>query len=211
MSLATMIKGLVRGDGGLERSPEVSQYGDLYVAQGLPPYTEITRQGGGWQAMATAAVAALVVRPTTVAMATLHNNEPVGGLSLIMDMAFAHNLVGTANSVYSIWLCVHPVGMAVPTNDITVRNSLSGRVAGKGANTFFDNGATVADNGWFPWGKSEHTVTITTPGGVVEAPIEGKIIIPPTAGVSLQIVADVVGATFTAGFRWYERVVKLAY
>jgi hypothetical protein len=162
--------------------------------------------------MATAAVAALVVRPDTVAMATLHNNEPDAGRSLIMDAAFAHNLVGTANAVYSIWLCVHPVGMTAPTNDITVRNSLSGRTAGNGAAaTLFDNGATVVDNGWFPWGLSEHTVTITTPGGVVVAPIDGRIIIPPKAGISLQVVANVTGATFTAGFRWFEKVITLGY
>ena len=208
--------GLVRGVVGadpvnkrLQVHPDTS---DLLVAQGLPPYAEITRLGGGWQAMATAAVAALVVRPSTLAMATLHNNEPDNGKSLIMDAAFAHNLVGTANGVYSIWLCVHPVGMAAPTNDISVRNSLSGRSAGSGAaRTIFDNGATVVDDGWFPWGGSEHTVTVTTPGGVVQAPIEGKILIPPKAGISMQIVADVVGATFTAGFRWYEKYVTLGY
>lgn len=185
---------------------------DLLVAQGLPPYAEMTRQGGGWQSMATAAVAALVVRPTTVAMATLYNGESAGGCSLIMDAAFAHNLVGTANSVYSIWLCVHPVGMTAPTNDITVRNSLSGRPAGNGSSLLrFDNGATVTNDGWFPWGFSEHTVTVTTPGGMLYVEIGGRIIIPPTAGISLHVVADVTGATFTAGFRWYEKVVTLGY
>lgn len=180
---------------------------DLFTNQGLPPYSETARQGLGWQAMATAAVAALVVRPTTVAMATLYNNDISGGRSLIMDRAFAHNLVGVANSGFGIWLCVHPVGMAVPTNDITIRNSLSGRVANAGAITFFDNGATVVDNGWFPWGNSIRTVTITVPGGQVEAKIEGKIIIPPTAAISLQIVADTTAATFTAGFSWFEKVI----
>jgi len=185
---------------------------DLFIAQGLPPYTEITRGGGGWQAMSTAAVAALVVRPTTTAMATLHNNEPEGGRSLIMDAAFIHNLVGVAGSSYGIWLCVHPVGMAAPTNDITVRNSLSGRAANNGsATTLFDNGATVADNGWFPWGDSGHAVTVTVPGGQQTAPINGRIIIPPKAGISLHVVADTTGATFTSGFRWYEKVVTLAY
>ena len=204
------LKGLIRGGNDADRRVEVSDRGDLFVAQGLPPYTEITRQGGGYSAMATAAVAALVVRPGVTAMATLHNNEGKGGKSLIMDRAFAHNLVGTANSVYSIWLCVHPVGMAAPTNDITVRNSHSGKLgAVSTSSTLFDNGATVVDNGWFPWGGSEHTVTVTTPGGVVFAEINGRIIVPPQAGVSLHVVADVVGATFTAGFSWYEKFLVL--
>ena len=185
---------------------------DLFVAQGLPPYTEMARQGLGWQAMATAAVAALVVRPTTVAIATLWNGEPAGGKTLIMDAAFAHNLVGVANSDYGIWLCVHPVGMAAPTNDITVRNSMSGRPANSGnARTFFDNGATVADDGWFPWGNSVANVTITVPGGQVEAKIEGRIIIPPTAGISISIVADTTGVTSTCGFRWFEKALTLGW
>lgn len=205
----TTIKGLIRGALDQERRVEVSESGDVFVAQGLPPYAEITRQGEGYSAMATAAVAALVVRPTTVAMATLYNNEAPGGKSLIIDRAFAHNLVGTANSVYSIWLCLHPVNMTAPTNDITVRNSHSGKTGIGNTRTIFDNGATVVADGWFPWGGSEHTVTITTPGGVVYAEVNGRLIVPPTAGLSLHVVADVVGATFTAGFSWYERVLKL--
>lgn len=204
------LKGLIRGSSDVERRAEVTSRGDVFVAQGLPPYAEITRQGGGYSAMATAAVAALVVRPTTIAMATLFNSEGKGGKSLIIDRAFAHNLVGTANSVYSIWLCLHPVGMTAPTNDITVRNSHSGRPGTvSGSVTLFDNGATVGNDGWFPWGGSEHTVTITTPGGVVYAEVAGRLIVPPQAGISLHVVADVVGATFTAGFSWYEKELVL--
>ena len=207
--------GLVRAGAGatptnarLQVHPDTS---DLLVAQGLPPYAEMARQGLGWQAMATAAVAALVVRPTTVATATLWNGEPEGtGKSLIMDAAFAHNLVGVANSDYGIWLCVHPVGMAAPTNDITARNSMSGRANGA-ARTFFDNGATVADDGWFPWGNSVANVTITVPGGQVEAQIGGRIIIPPTAGISMSIVADTTGVTSTCGFRWFEKKLTLGW
>ena len=168
----------------------------------LPQSVLWTAKGYGRQAMATAAVAALVVRPTTVAIATLHNNSGSGRV-LVIERAFGHNLVGTANSVYSIWLCLHPAGMAAPTNDIAVRNATNGAAAGN-SNTRFDNGATVVDDGWFPWGGSEHTVTITTPGGVVYAEVGGRIMVPETGGISLSIVADVTGATFTCGFHWFE-------
>ena len=209
-------QGLIRAGAGVSPSNAQVQVhpntSDLYVAQGLPPYHELARSGGGWQAMNTAALAALVVRPSTVAMATLYNGEPAGGKSLIMDAGFAHNLVGVAGSSYGIWLCVHPVGFTAPTNDITVRNSLSGRSAGNGsARTLFDTGATVADDGWFPWGDAGHAVTVTVPGGQVTAQIDGRILIPPTAAISLTVVADTTGATFTSGFRWYERIVTLAY
>ncbi len=160
-----------------------------------------TAKGYGFQAMATVAVAALVVRPGTTAIATLRNQSV--STNLVIDEVFAHNLVGTANSAYSLWLCSHPAGMGTITNDITVRNSLNGQTAG-GSVVHFDNGATVLDDGWFPWGASERTVDVTTPGGVVISPVYGRIIVPPTGGISASIVADVTGATFTVGFRWYE-------
>jgi len=160
-----------------------------------------TAKGYGFQAMATAAVASLVVRPSTTAMATLRNNSP--DKVLVIDEAFGHNLVGVANSAFSLWLCSHPASMAAVTDDITVRNNLYGGGAG-GSQTSFDNGASVVDNGWFPWGVSDHTVTVTTPGGVVIAPVNGRIIVPPTGGISVQCVANTTGVTITAGFRWYE-------
>jgi hypothetical protein len=160
-----------------------------------------TAKGYGFEAMATSAVASLVVRPTTVAMATLRNNS--SNKLLVIDQAFGHNLVAVANSAFSLWLCVHPAGMAAVTNDITVRNSLNGRSAG-GSETSFDNGATVTDDGWFPWGYSDHTVTVTTPGGVVISEVNGRIIVPPTGGISLQCVGSTTGVTICAGFRWYE-------
>ena len=177
----------------------------------LSRYAEITAKGAGWQAMTTSAAAALVVRPSDTAMATLFNNYlRESGVCLIIDAAFAHNLVGVAGSSYGIWLCVHPTGMAAPTNDITVRNSLSGLPATpQVSRTFLDAGATVGNDGWFPWGDSGHAVTVTVPGGQVTAPVDGRIIVPPTAAVSMTVVADTTGATFTTGFRWYEKVIPL--
>src|SRR3972149_6883142 len=94
-----------------------------------------TAKGYGWQAMATAAVASLIVSPDTVAIATLYNNT---SKNFIIERVFAHNLVSIANGQFGIWLCVHPVGMTAPTNEITIRNSTSGLVAG--TEGIFDNG-----------------------------------------------------------------------
>lgn len=206
MAIASLFKGLYRGGGNQEeRTLEVARDNSLLVGQSLPPYTELTRRGGGWQAMATAAVAALVVRPTTTAMATLWNGEPQGGKSYVIDRIFAHQLVSTAaQGFYSIWICVHPAGMAAPTDDITVRNSLSGKKGYVGYSRF-DNGATVVADGWFPWGNwSEVEAVGVLPGGHVEAEIAGRIIIPPSAAISMHVVASVVGITLTGGFMWYE-------
>jgi len=152
--------------------------------------------------MATAAVAALVVRPSTLAKVTLRNGEATGGKKYVIDRVFAHNLVGVANSSYGIWLCVHPVGMSAVTDDIAARGSSNG-IAYSG-NSEFDLAATVDNDGWFPYGNAGHAVTVTVPGGQLDVPIEGRIILPPTAGLSVQVVADTTGATFTCGVSWYE-------
>jgi len=173
------------------------------------PYNVVwTAKGYGRQAMATAAVAALVVRPTTVAIATLRNNS--SDKLLVIERVFAHNLVAVAASEYNLWLCMHPEGMAAVTNDITVRNSTNGNPAG-GSSTFFDNGATVTDDGWFIWGNQGSTTTVTTPGGNLHAEVAGRLIVPPTGGISASVVAITTSATFTVGFHWFEVPVSELY
>ena len=191
----------------LSKRVQGAEDGSLFTSMSLPPYAEMARLGEGWSVMSTAAVAALVVRPSTLALITLWNGETTGGKSYIMDRAFAHNLVGVANSSYGIWLCVHPAGMAAVTADIT---AIRGNT-GKGYNGLakVDVGATVVADGWFPWGNAGHAVTVTVPGGQVEVLVDGRLIVPPSAGISLQVVADATGATFTSGFSWYEKKLSM--
>ena len=168
----------------------------------LPYQVVWTVKGYGKQAMATAAIAALVARPTTTSMLTIYN--PASNTKhLVIERVFAHNLVGVAGSSYGIWLCSHPIGMTAPTgNNITVRNSTSGLAAG-GSVTVVDTAESITDNGWFPWGESGHAVTVTVPGGSISPEVGGRIIVPPSAGLSIHVVADTTGATFTTGFHWF--------
>ena len=173
------------------------------ILHNLPYNVVWTAKGYGYEAMATAAVASLVVRPSTLSMATLFNNESGGGKSYVIERAFAHNLVAAAQCVSTLWLCVHPVGMTAPTNDITVRNNTGGKAAG-GSLAMFDIAAAVVADGWFPWGQDSTTVTVTTPGGVLEANVAGRIVVPPQAAISIQVVSSVNTSTFCSGFHWFE-------
>lgn len=184
-------------EAGVDVQVKATPGGLLYT---IPHSVIWTAKGYGYQAMATAAVAALVVRPTTTAMATLRNTS--SNKLVVMERVFAHNLVAVAESEYQLWLCVHPTQAAV-TNDITVRNSTNGGAAG-GSQTHFDNGATVTDDGWFIWSPQGHTTTVTTPGGNIYAEIGCRLIVPPGAGISAQVVAITTSATFTMGFHWFE-------
>jgi len=182
--------------GGDMVNVQADEKGNIYTADIARSWTA---KGYGWQAMATTAIVALIVRPTTVAAATFYNNT---SKNFVIDRVFGFNLISIANGQFGIWLCVHPIGMTAPTNDMTVRNSLSGLVAG--TEGIFDSAATVNDNGWFPWGISNYSVTATVPGTLVEAEVGGRIIIPPTAGISMQSVGQTAVVTVAFGLTYYS-------
>lgn len=179
----------------------------LLFSQHLPPYTELSRRGIGWQVMNTSALAALVVRPSTTANLTLYNGETGSTAKCyVIDRIFAFNLVNTdAVEDWGVWVAVHP-SMAAPTADITAIKSMSGVAAYAGA-AIVDTAATVLDSGWFPVDTSGSKVGNTstvTPGTSVAIPIEGRLIVPPGGGISTQVVGSLTGQTFTTGFSWYE-------
>ena len=215
MKMAVKLEGAQRGGGaaGDEKAIAVSAKGEQFVAAGAAPYAEIARQGGGYSVMATVAVAGLVVRPGTVAAITLWNGEGTGGKSYVIDRLFTHNLVSTsAKSLFSIWACVHPTGMAKPTADIPASAvNLVGN-SGKKYNgmAVVDVGATVVDNGWYPWATSTEGTTVTTlPGGHLTAEVAGRLIVPPQGALSLHVVSSIVGYTFCTGASWYEAQLDL--
>ncbi len=158
-----------------------------------------TAKGYGWKVIATSAVASLIVRPDTVAIATFYNNT---AKNFVIETVFTHNLVSIADGNFSIWVCIHPIGMTAPANDITIRSSTIGLAAG--AEGIFDAGATVVDNGWFPVGMWGTTVTATMPGTAVEAEINGRLIVPPTAAISLSAVAQTAAVTQCMGLHYFS-------
>ena len=194
---------------GVQRYVEATANRELLVSQGLPPYTEMTRLGDGWQVMDTSATAAVVVRPSTVAGLTLYNGNAAGGASYIIDRAFVFNLVSTdAIADYSIWGCVHPAGFTAPTADITAIKGMSGNTYA--GNAIVDTGATVTDGGWFPLGDGDvGNPGGVTPGGVAIVNVAGRLVIPPTGAFSINVVASLATWTFTHGISWYEQQLAL--
>ena len=186
--------------------------GDLAVSQYMPAGALVTSTGAGYQAMTTTAGAALVVRPTTVPLATLYNGENGGGKSYIIERAFTHCLVSSAasESRFAIWLCVHPAGTDEDIADtITTKNNTAGK-AGYAGNANLALATAVADDGWFPWSVSQDVEpTGVLPGAVAIAEVNGRIILPPRASLSIAVVASLVSCTFVAGFHWYERQIDL--
>jgi len=190
---------------GVEASVALNPRGETLTAQGLPPYTELSRLGCGWQVMDTSATAGLVIRPSTVAGLTLYNGNAAGGASYIIDAVMAFNLVKTnVVEAWGVWACLHR-SMTAPTADITAIKSMSGVATYPGL-AVVDTGATVVDDGWFPIGAPGLGTGAggVTPGMSVVIPIEGRFIVRPGGGISMNCVGSLVGQTFTHGFRWYE-------
>ena len=193
---------------------ELNQKNELLVAQGLPPYTEMTKRGNGYSAIATSAVAALVVRPTTTAMFTLYNGEAAGSNKCyVIDRIFTHCLVGVnAEGRFLMWACIHPAGMTAPTSELAAGAT---EIVGPYGKTYNGKGVlnlalACVDNGWFPWGYStSHPAAGTLPGAGVSVDVAGRLIVPPTGGISLQVVASTNGATFCSGLSWWEEEIKL--
>lgn len=209
--MAVRTDGVIRGgpNAGEDKTIAVSPQGDQYAIAAAAPYAELTRLGGGYSAIATAAVVGLVVRPSTVAQFTLWNGESEGGKSYVIDRLFTHNLVSTnALSFYSIWATVHPKGMTNPGEDIAASATNITGNSGKpySGNAVVGVGETIVDNGWYPWATSVEVTTATTlPGSHLVAEVAGRLIVQPQGGISLTVVCSLASTvTFTTGLSWYE-------
>lgn len=210
----TDIRGLRRatGTGGVLAQIASNQKDELLIAQGLPPYTEQARKGQGWSTMSTSAVAALVVRPSTVAAFEIYN--PAGsGVQLVIDRLFWFELVSiTLAEAASGWAAVSTparVAAAPTSGSFAVRGNTGKAYGGV---TIAAAGTTVVDSGWFPWANlvmSRPTSAAVTPMGVAIAEVAGRLIVQPGGSLCMHAVASVVGQTFTQGASWYEEALTM--
>lgn len=203
--MITKIRGERGGGSGQEVDIQADRNGGMHIAQMLPPYALLSALGKGYSAHAVSAIAALVQRPGATAALTLWNGEADGGLCYIIDRVAVHQLVSTtAEARFGLWLCIHTTGMGATATSITVIDSYRG-ISTYGGNARVETGATVNDDGWHPWGDSvDVEISGALPGAQVDMRPEGRIIIPPSAGISAHVVASLTGDTFTIGFSWYE-------
>lgn len=168
-------------------------------------YSELSRQGEGWATMATAAVAALVVRPTTAAALAIQNNTP--GKVMVIDRLFAHELVTSTTGLgggAGIYAVVTPP-MALLTDAGLAINSLSGRAPAIKTVLTEASLAVAAGLGWFPYGGAlkKESAGAVVPGGILEALIEGRLRVPYSCVLGIHVVSGYVADTFTNGASWY--------
>jgi hypothetical protein len=191
-----------------QATAQANQLGEQLVAQGLPRGAEMVRRGQAWATMSTAAVAGLVVRPSTTAALELFNGYAAGGKSLIIDRLFWHNLVSTnVIESFSGWAAV-TASKAAPSTASLVTRGASGKPYGGAVINAIST--TVVDSGWFPWGAGfTKGAGGVVPHGAVIAEVDGRLIVPPQCSLCLHVVSSLVGQTFTQGASWYEEQITV--
>jgi hypothetical protein len=198
-----------RGNTVFQSTAQANELAEQLIAQGLPPYTEMARKGQGWGTISTAAVAALVVRPTTVAAFEIFNGYPTGGKSLIIDRLFWFNLVSAQVAQgFTGWACVTSPKAAVTSGSFVVRGH-SGKAYG--GPVIAAASTTIVDSGWFPWavGSTKAIEATVTPNGGAVAEVAGRLIVPPQCSLCLHAVAQTIASTFTQGAQWFEEQLTL--
>lgn len=197
--------------GGVPAQFNSNEFDEQIIAQGMPPYAEMTRLGQGWSAMAVVAVAALVVRPSTAAAFEIWNGYAAGGPSLVITRLFSHELVTSTTGLgggANIWAAVTaPKAAPSPGANVTVRGN-SGKAYG--GSVICALGTTVVDSGWFPWGApvKKESAGAVVPGGAAWVRVDGELIVPPQCSLALHVVSGYVGDTFCSGAGWYERTIS---
>lgn len=203
LDLAGLV-GLVRnGAARVQTQIDANEKNEIFVANGLPRFTEMARKGAGWATMSTSAVAGLVVRPSTTAAFEIFNGYSYGGKSLVIDRLFWFNLVST-NVVegFSGWAAVTTAKAAVTSGSFVVRGNTGKAYGGP---VICAASTTVLDSGWFPWGNAyQKGAGGVVPFGALSADVDGRLIVPPQCSLCLHVVSSLTGQTFTQGASWWE-------
>lgn len=201
-----------------EAAVSLNDQGEVLVANAASFYGEIVRVGRAFEVHTTAAIAAVVARPTTAVMLAIFNNEPDDGKLGIIDRAWALNEVSTAVASQAVLLGVlGQVREAPPADAALAINALNG-MGGKDSRvrsilnaTALPAGTGLAANWRVLPSQSggQKPGAAATPGYFVNSQIEGRIIVPPGRYFGIHVMANVVGETFTCGIEWHEKNQKL--
>lgn len=206
LEMSVVVKGTILGT-SQELEMAVDPLGRHIFAPGEMAYTELSRQGAGYQTMQTSATAALVARPTTLTGLELWNGNTTGGPSLVVDRLFSHELVTSTTGLgggAGIWAMVTMPKSAPSTASLVIVGNSGKPYTGLVIPAV---GTTVTANGWFPWGAAvkKESAGAVVPGGQLFADVMGRIVVPPQCSLCVTVVSGYAADTFTSGAAWYEK------
>lgn len=185
----------------------MNRRGDLRVAQGLPPMTELVRLGKTWSTAIPTGSAFTYVNawPTTRAELVLRNAYSDGATVLVMHSAWMVDVSSAAAAHSKALLAQLVPGHAAVTNDTTALvTSRSGDTYGAGANKAERDLAltTMIANMWELIGRAVTPNAATIGTGVV-ANMDGWLVYPGDA-IGFAGVASTAAGTAIIGCTWHE-------
>jgi hypothetical protein len=208
------LKGVVRRGGPQnyadgEAKTQITQRGDLLVAQALPAKTDLTRLGDTWTCSIATASAFTFVNawPTTRGELVVYNGESAGGKSYVIESAWMVNITSQAAAQpYCLLAQLVPVAVA-PTDDATQliygrsgKTSYGGRAKRAVANT----AAGQIANKWEIIGNAAVSPMTTNLANAIYVDLFGGWVVPPGGAIALAGVAGTAAGTAILGVTWSE-------
>jgi hypothetical protein len=205
------LKGVVRRSGTQnyadgEAKTQITQRGDLLVAQALPPKTDLTRLGGTYSVqIATASAFTYVAAwPTTRAEIVLYNGESAGGKSYVIESAWMVSVSSTAAAASLALLAQLAPTITAPTDDATqLIVSRSGKTSYAGRAKRAVAVTTMTANKWELIGHTPSGPAASIGTGVF-VEMGGGWIVPPGGTIGFAGVAGTAAGTAIIGCTWSE-------
>ena len=196
---------------GSDKSVFVSSGGELITCQGLPPETELSRQGAGFYTIGTA-VTAVAAIPTTAAHLSLYNGNTQKSLIIAAVGTFAATTAVAATNITLLARTDVPYFNVNPAGALIIAG-LDGRMYSGSANAkaSVTLGAIGAGNNtaWMPVGPSLTTTSTTTVAIGTYADVQGRWVVRPGGLFSLATVAATAVGTYQPYIYFYEAYLPL--
>lgn len=194
---------------GVETRAVMNARGDLSVAHGLPPKSELTRLGNTWSMTLPAAnhftpVAAL---PTTRAELVLYNGEPGGGKSYLIDAVYGvvDTSIAAAAAMVLLGQLVPSSTTALTDNTSILINSRSGKPSygGKAKKALGSTAYGIADR-WEALQGAQPAGPSASIGLAAYAECYGGFIVPPGGFFLANAIFGTAAGTALLGIVWHE-------
>ncbi len=183
-----------RRKGGATAEMQSDSENSLFVAQSLPPYTEVARRGDVWSVITATAFTPVAGVPTTTAALEINNNSSDRYL-VVLDI-FSWQLLGTAVVwSHTPWAQVGATVYSANTALVFYDSLGNSQTSATAAQLRTAINQTVVANGWriFPGSTMNFGLAAATPGGGNVGQVDGKLIVPPK--MSLHVTASASVAT----------------
>lgn len=181
-----------------------TEIGDLIIAQSLPPRAELVRLGNSWQ-IRDASNTIIAAEPTTAALYSITNGEPLGGRIYVIDsVSVTLSANPTGSAAFSIYgqIANGPNGQTGALLGAGTIASLSGRRAYDGFGRLATD--TPVASPWVLLGRNINEITVGGAWANIDVDVLGLYILPPRASYHLTVVNAAGGTNCHITIRWHE-------